>query len=449
MEPTDFSKGQGWLIRPESFEVLYRKFNEFHPLYSDNTNTKETFEKQIQSFKSRMESKDYYDLVDGIAVIPISGPLTKRLTFFGFLMGGSTFGMISKAFTAAMEDDEVSGIVLNIDSPGGTVSGTEALSDLIYDAKGQKPIVAFANGMMASSAYWIGSSADAVIGESTADIGSIGVLMIHRDYSEMDKKRGIKITYLTAGKYKALGNDAEPLTDFAKQTFQGELNYIYSIFVNTVARNRDVESDVVLSNMADGKIFIGQQAVDAGLIDQVGNLDMARSEKMDKDKILEITTTEQLAAAYPDLVIQIHKDAEKKGIESIDLETVAREAKAKETDRIMGLVNIQFGEEEGEKFKAIVESGVTVDQFKAVQATAGKKSEDDLKKKILEELENAGAENPGANAGAKVGDKDYMTLCQEYKAQHGCGITEAMKAVAVSHPKAHEAYIEAVNPTRQ
>ena len=97
MEPTDFSKGQGWLIRPESFEVLYRKFNEFHPLYRGDTDTNKTFEKEMKSFKLRMESKDYYDLKDGIAVIPISGPLTKRMTFFGFLMGGSTFGMISKS----------------------------------------------------------------------------------------------------------------------------------------------------------------------------------------------------------------------------------------------------------------------------------------------------------------------------------------------------------------
>jgi signal peptide peptidase SppA len=269
MNPIDFSKGRGWLIRPESFEVLARKFIEFNP-----ENGGVDFEKQMAAYRSRVDNQDLYDLKDGIAIIPINGPLSKRMSFFSFLMGGNAFSFIAKAFRSAVEDPEVEGIVLKIDSPGGTVSGTEALADLIFSNRDEKPIIAFADGMMASSAYWIGSAADAIVGESTADVGSIGVLMIHKDFSKLDEKIGVKITYLTAGKYKALGNDAEPLGEFARNVFQDELDYIYNIFVETVARNRGVEFEQSLE-MADGRVFIGQQAKDAGLIDYVGNFNKA------------------------------------------------------------------------------------------------------------------------------------------------------------------------------
>jgi signal peptide peptidase SppA len=110
---------------------------------------------------------------------------------------------------------------------------------------------------------------------ATAGIGSIGVLMVHTEYSELDKRVGIKTTHLTAGKYKALGNSAEPLSDLAREALQAELDYIYDIFISAVARNREVSANEVREKMADGRIFIGRQAVDAGLADSVGTFEAA------------------------------------------------------------------------------------------------------------------------------------------------------------------------------
>ena len=100
--------------------------------------------------------------------------------------------------------------------------------------------------------------------------------MIHQDFSQYNQKLGIKYTYLSAGKYKTIGNPDEPLSDAAKDVFNEELNYLYNIFVGTVALHRDVEEAEVMSKMADGRVFIGQQAVGSGLVDQVGNFETGR-----------------------------------------------------------------------------------------------------------------------------------------------------------------------------
>jgi signal peptide peptidase SppA len=453
MQPIDFSKGKSWLIKPESFEVLARKFTQFHWMHTDRTDAVENLKKEMVSFRAKKESQDLYNLRNGIAIIPISGPLSKRMSFFSFLMGGSSFAYISKAFRSAIDDPEVEGIVLRIDSPGGTISGTEALGDLIFSARDKKPIIAFADGMMASAAYWIGSAADAIVGESTADIGSIGVLMIHQDFSKMDEKRGLKITYLTAGKYKALGNDAEPLGEFARSVFQDELDYIYEIFINTVARNRGIEGDQAL-DMADGRIFIGQQAKDIGLIDYVGNLnkaiELAKASSSGQIYNSNIGANsmdiKELKEKHPDLVLEIHGEGVKEGRESIDVDKIKNE----EGDRILGLADVQFGEGEGGKLRAVVETGVTVDQFKAVKGTMPEKAidnqDENLKDKMIDVITDAGPDNPGSDTNTTTeANKDFMTMVQEYKFANGCTIIEAQKAILKSHPKKHAEYIKSVN----
>jgi signal peptide peptidase SppA len=451
MNPIDFSKGRGWLIRPESFEVLARKFIEFNP-----ENGGVDFEKQMAAYRSRVDNQDLYDLKDGIAIIPINGPLSKRMSFFSFLMGGNTFSFIAKAFRSAVEDPEVEGIVLKIDSPGGTVSGTEALADLIFSNRDEKPIIAFADGMMASSAYWIGSAADAIVGESTADVGSIGVLMIHKDFSKLDEKRGVKITYLTAGKYKALGNDAEPLGEFARNVFQDELDYIYNIFVETVARNRGVEFEQSLE-MADGRVFIGQQAKDAGLIDYVGNfnkaLELAKvsssGEIYQFRKGVQSMDIKELKEKHPDLFKEVKEIGFNEAIEAATPETQIRE---QEVNRVCGLAEVQFGEKAGSKFKAIVDSGVTVEQFKAVQDAnppadpAETEADKATKDKMLDVISDAGPDNPGADQNADISTaKGFLALVDEYMTARQCSKVDAMKAIMMKHPEKHRDYIKSVN----
>jgi hypothetical protein len=127
---------------------------------------------------------------------------------------------------------------------------------------------------MASAAYWIGSAANSVyITDATTIVGSIGVVTTHTDVSKAQAASGVKTTEIAAGKYKRIASSYEPLTKEGRQTIQDQVDYTYALFVDAVAKQRGVSTDKVLSDMADGRIFIGQQAIDAGLVDGVSTLD--------------------------------------------------------------------------------------------------------------------------------------------------------------------------------
>jgi signal peptide peptidase SppA len=140
-------------------------------------------------------------------------------------------------------------------------------------------VATFVEGMMASAAAWIGTAADVVVMDSaTAQAGSIGVVATHTDVSKQQEALGVKTTEIVAGKYKRAASQYGALTETGQQVIQDQVDYLYSLFVADVAENRGVSTDQVLSNMADGRMFIGQQAIDAGLVDRITSLETLISE---------------------------------------------------------------------------------------------------------------------------------------------------------------------------
>lgn len=253
--------------------------------------------------------REAYPVIDGVAVIEVKGVLTKGMSFFSYLFGGSSMKQIGKAIAAAVSDQVVKAILLDVDSPGGTVDGTEELAEAVYQARGVKPIVAFTDGMMASAAYWIASGADALyISGDTVEVGSIGVVATHIDQSKWDEMMGDKYTEITAGRYKRLVSAHKPLTDEGAGYLQDQVDYIYSAFVDAVARNRGVDAEEALQ-MADGKIFIGRQSVEVGLVDGVSTFDelaakLAAGESLaasqnNAEKEDMIVTLEELKTKHP------------------------------------------------------------------------------------------------------------------------------------------------------
>src|SRR5581483_1697254 len=200
--------------------------------------------------------KQGYEVVDGVAVLAVEGVIAKRMNLFTRVSGGVSTQLVERDFKAALADDRAHSILLSVDSPGGNVDGVFELARAIYDARGRKPVVALANGMMASAAYWISSAADRVLitGETT-QVGSIGVVATHTD--------------ITAGKYKRIASEHKPLDDEARAAIQEQVDHVYSVFVNEVARHRGTDVETVLDKMADGRIFLGSKAIDAGLVDGV------------------------------------------------------------------------------------------------------------------------------------------------------------------------------------
>lgn len=215
-----------------------------------------------------------FEMVGDVAVIPIQGVMTRRLSLFARIFGGMSTVMMGDAIAQAAAMPDVRAILLDVDSPGGEVAGTQELAARIRAARDQKPVVAYASGMMASAAYWAGSSADSVvISSDTTVVGSIGVVATLVDISKALDDFGVKVNQITAGRYKVVGTPYKPLSDEDRGTIQAEVDYLYSIFLANVAENRGTTPEAVHERMGDGRIFIGRQALDAGLADEMASFD--------------------------------------------------------------------------------------------------------------------------------------------------------------------------------
>lgn len=293
-----------------------------------------------------------YAVQDGVAILPIEGVIAKRANLFSQISGGVSTELVGRDIKAALADSAVHSIILTVDSPGGTVDGTQTLADLV--AASSKPVVTLASGTMASAAYWVGSAAGSIfITDSTTVVGSIGVVATHQDVSKAQAAQGIKTTEIYAGKYKRIASSYEPLTKEGKQVMQDQVDYTYGLFVEAVAKQRGVSTDTVLQNMADGRIFIGQQAIDAGLVDGVSTLD-ALVQQLNQDRstgvstlgrtagqpsragVAHVTTPplqgaampitrEQLAAEAPDVLAAIRQEgasAERERIQGIEAQSI-------------------------------------------------------------------------------------------------------------------------------
>jgi len=213
-----------------------------------------------------------YAVEDGVAIIPIYGILAKRFNIIMAISGGTSYRILAKNIQAALSDGDVKALFLDIESPGGSVDGMTDVTDIIYKARnGSKPIMSFADGLMASAAYHVGSAADYIVAaNSTTQVGSIGVITApHMDFSKRYEKESIKVTMFFSGKYKATPNPYTKLSKDDKNYIQSRLDYLYTLFIDAVAKHRNVAPEIVNSDMAEGKIYIGAQALDVGLIDDI------------------------------------------------------------------------------------------------------------------------------------------------------------------------------------
>ena len=217
---------------------------------------------------------------DGVATINIKGPLNNDAdSDWNEWLGMTGYPEIREAMISAATDTSVKHIILDIDSGGGAVSGVDDTAKLIRLVNDNvKPVTAFTDGSMYSAAYWLGSSAGEVYASKAAGMGSIGVIATHMERSEMLKEAGIGVTVVRAGKYKALANGVEKLTEEGKAQIQAGVDAAYKIFVGHVAEMRGKSYEFADSVMAQGREFYGQAGADAGLVDGIKSFDQVMSD---------------------------------------------------------------------------------------------------------------------------------------------------------------------------
>ncbi|MFC4699383.1 S49 family peptidase [Glaciecola siphonariae] len=205
--------------------------------------------------------------VDGIAIVPVNGALIHRLGYVGSYYSG--YDAIVNMFDAANNDADVKGILLLVNSPGGTVAGCFDACDHMYEAKGAKPVWSLYDDMACSGAMCIGSIADRRFTTQTAISGSIGVVQIHASYENMLDEVGMKVTLIYAGENKVDGNPYKNLPQEVYDEFKGQCDALRVQFAEKVSRNIGIPLEDVLATEA--KTYTGQEAVDAGLADEVVN----------------------------------------------------------------------------------------------------------------------------------------------------------------------------------
>jgi signal peptide peptidase SppA len=213
---------------------------------------------------------------EGIAVIPIHGSLVKRSLGMEAASGLTSYGEIAAMLDAALADPQVSGILLDIDSPGGEASGSFELARRVREAAAIKPVWAVANDAAYSAAYAIAASAQRLFVTETGGVGSIGVIALHVDQSVKDAKDGYRFTAITAGAHKNDYSPHEPWSDSAKTELQGEVDRLYAIFSEHVAAMRGLELDAVRATEAG--LYFGGNAVNQGLADGVQTLEATLAE---------------------------------------------------------------------------------------------------------------------------------------------------------------------------
>jgi signal peptide peptidase SppA len=247
------------LLTPAAHASLVRLFDEHRG-------------QSAEEFQSRREGVDLcgeeveleqMEIIDGIAHIPIGGPIGKGFGKFEKGAGAVDVDDVRSELDQAEQDPLVRAIILDIDSPGGMVKGTPELADRV--AACDKPIYTFCAGCMCSAAYWIGSAADMICATKTADIGSIGVYCALVDSSERYKAMGVKVDVIAAGKYKGAGIPGTALSPDHREQLQNWINETAAMFYEHVQAMRP---DASLEDM-QGQVFKAKSAMARGLIDQV------------------------------------------------------------------------------------------------------------------------------------------------------------------------------------
>ena len=206
-----------------------------------------------------------------IAVIPVYGAIVQRASQIDICEGGTSTQQISNALAEAMADDSVAQVLLDIDSPGGSVYGVQELAAEIMSAK--KPVIGFANSLAASAGYWIGAACSEFHMTPGGEVGSIGVWTAHQDVSKALEQAGVAVKIISAGEFKVEGNPYQPLSAEAEAFMQSRIDDYYSAFVKAVAKGRKVSVSDVRENMGKGRVYGAQQALAAGMVDSVSTLD--------------------------------------------------------------------------------------------------------------------------------------------------------------------------------
>lgn len=353
------------------------------------------------------EDEPPYRVERGVAFVPLRGTITPRRSFMNHFGALNNF---CERVQLALDDESVGALVLEIDSPGGVASGLEAAWAMVTRADEVKPTFAWTPDIMASAAYWIGCGARKVFSVGTAWVGSIGVRLLHADWSGFNERLGVTFTHIVQGRDKAIGNEDEPLTVEALNYFETLIKPDYRAFVRRVAASRGLDPSTAETTWASGRVFTAAQALELGLIDGV----------VTRDELLETILTEvnsvkdvkELEAAYPGLVGEVRAEARGDVVAAVE----AAEAKGALAGRAEGhrevleVVGAAFGDDSAKGVEAYLQAKGPAAQAKALTSLGRAGAAPDPNTRAAQEI--VGALGDGGNGPVAGGQNKTMTDAQ-------------------------------------
>lgn len=253
--------GSAWAIQPEALQGLLEiAAREHQPDFA-----------AVEAARARRTDSGL-TMRDGVAIIGVTGPIVRYADMFSAISGATSVSTLAREFNTALSDPSVRAILLNIDSPGGEVAGINEFAQMVFDARGKKPVLAYVDGMAASAAYWIASAADEIVTDNTGLLGSIGVVAT---VANPDVKSAREVQFVSS---QSPNKRPNPNTDAGKSQLQTMVDDLADVFVSAVARNRGVTPDAVINEFGQGGVMVGAKAVDAGLADRLGSFEQIVSE---------------------------------------------------------------------------------------------------------------------------------------------------------------------------
>ena len=266
-----------WALMPERLNAVAAVLAR----WSSNTPASEDVMQRIAADRSAREARRQSNQVNGggagngIAVLPLYGVVTQRGNMVDDVSGPGSVStqQFAASLRQALTDESVSQILIDIDSPGGSVYGVAELADEIISARAQKPVIAIANSLAASAAYWIGACASELYVTPGGEVGSIGVWQAHQDYSKAMDEAGVKTTLISAGKFKVEGNPYTPLDEDAQAFMQSRVDDYYAAFTKAVAKGRGVAIAQVRDGMGQGRVLGAEAALASNMVDGIASLD--------------------------------------------------------------------------------------------------------------------------------------------------------------------------------
>lgn len=401
----------------------------------------------------------YSQAADGTALIPVIGSLVHRGAWLGPSSGMTSYEGLQYQVAAALADPGTPGILFDISSPGGEATGAFEMAAAVRAASAVKPTVAVVNGMAASAAYAIASGARKIVATESSVAGSIGVLLVHADYSRALDKQGVTPTIIFAGAHKVDGNPFEPLPESVRADLQREVNQLYDMFVQTVAAGRRGISPAAIRD-TEARVFIGAEAVQAGLVDELGSFESALADlsalsrgqaqaagrpTSTKEKTRMDNTQGAPAAGSAGISEAEHKGAVDKARAEGKAEGVTEGAKT-ERERILGIQAAAFAGQE--KLVAdLIQSGASLGDAALALNKAQKEKATahidalraaDSRVAGVTSTATADGDRPdpreaGRKAVEKASDKDVATRAQRYQDEMAAKGHKVTTTEAVDH----------------